>query len=167
MSDPIGPYDALDPSSAPVAGGPGGTGPSPREPRAATALLRGLRRRCPRRGSGHLFLRRLTIRERCPACRLRLQREEGGFLGAMTINYAVTAVVWLVVLVAWLALDLPNVHVAALTIVSLAIAGLVPLLFFPFAKTIWAAVDYLVYRSSPEYAARDAAERSEGNGGRY
>jgi hypothetical protein len=58
------------------------------------------------------------------------------------------------------------VHVAALTIVSLAIAGLVPLLFFPFAKTTWSAVDYLVYRSTPEYA-RDAAERSDGNGGRY
>ncbi|HEU4354869.1 MAG TPA: hypothetical protein VFT27_04700, partial [Actinomycetota bacterium] len=95
-----------------------------------------------------------------------LQREEGGFLGAMTINYVVTAVIWLVVLVAWLIVDLPDVHVAALTIASLAIAALVPLLFFPFAKTIWAAVDYLVYRSSPEYA-RDAAERAEGNGGRF
>jgi hypothetical protein len=84
----------------------------------------------------------------------------------MTINYVVTVGVWLIVLVAWLVLDLPDVHVAALTIVSLAIAALVPLLFFPFAKTIWAAVDYLVYRSSPEYA-RDAAERAEGDGGRF
>jgi hypothetical protein len=83
----------------------------------------------------------------------------------MTINYAVTAAVWLVVFVTWLALDLPDVRVAALTIVSLGVAGLVPLLFFPFAKTIWAAVDYLVYRSTPEYA-RDAAERSPSDGGR-
>ena len=30
-----------------------------------------------------------------PRCHLRLQREEGGFLGAMTINYVVTAVVFL------------------------------------------------------------------------
>jgi hypothetical protein len=83
----------------------------------------------------------------------------------MTINYTVTAAIWLVVLVAWLVLDLPEVHVASLTIVSLAIAGLVPLLFFPFAKTTWAAVDYLVYRSSPEYA-REAAERTGADGGR-
>jgi hypothetical protein len=83
----------------------------------------------------------------------------------MAINYTVTAAVWLVVFVTWLVLDLPEVHVAALTIVSLAIAGLVPLLFFPFAKTIWAAVDYLVYRSSPEYAG-EAAERAEGDGAR-
>jgi hypothetical protein len=81
----------------------------------------------------------------------------------MTINYTVTAAVWLVVFVTWLALDLPDVHAAALTIVSLAIAGLVPLLFFPFAKTTWAAVDYLVYRSSPEYA-REIAERPDADG---
>ena len=58
-----------------------------------------------------------------PRCHLRLQREEGGFLGAMTINYVVAAAVWLVVLVTWLVLDLPDVHVAVLTTVSLGIAG--------------------------------------------
>lgn len=161
MSDPAGPYDALEPerrSRVP--------GPSANEPGALAAFLRGARRRCPRCGGRGLFSGWFTIRERCPRCRLRLQREEGGFLGAMTINYVVTAGIWVVVLVVWLALDLPDVHVAALTIVSLAIAGLVPLLFFPFAKTIWTAVDYLVYRSTPEYA-RDATERSDGNGGRY
>lgn len=85
----------------------------------------------------------------------------------MTINYAITAFVWLAVLVTWLAIDLPDVHVAALTVTSLAVAGFVPLLFFPFAKTIWAAVDYLVYRSTPEYATQDPSERADGNGGRY
>jgi uncharacterized protein (DUF983 family) len=161
VSDPIGPYDDLEPESPRVE-------PAARtsEPGAVTAFLRGLTRRCPRCGSSGLFGGWFTIRDRCPRCRLRLQREEGGFLGAMTINYVVTAAIWLVVLVAWLVVDLPDVHVAALTIASIAIAVLVPLLFFPFAKTVWAAVDYLVYRSSPEYA-RDAAERSEGNGGRF
>jgi uncharacterized protein (DUF983 family) len=161
VPEPPGPYDGLEPELRP---------PDPtaraNEPGALTAFLRGLMRRCPRCGSGGLFAGWFTIRDRCPRCRLRLQREEGGFLGAMTINYVVTAGIWLVTLVAWLIVDLPDVHVVALTIASLAIAALVPLLFFPFAKTIWAAIDYLVYRSSPEYA-RDAAERSEGNGGRF
>ena len=85
----------------------------------------------------------------------------------MTINYVVTALVWVVVLATWLAIDLPDVHVAALTVTSLAIAGLVPLLSFPYAKTTWAAIDYLVYRSTPDYTRRDAAERADGNGGRY
>lgn len=158
MPDPIGPYDALEPARP----GPS-PGPTAAEPGALAVFGRGLTRRCPRCGSGGLFQRWFSVRERCPRCGLRLQREEGGFLGAMTVNYTVTAAVWLAVFVTWLVLDLPDVHVAALTIVSLAIAGLVPLLFFPFAKTTWAAVDYLVYRSSPEYAW-DAAERPERDG---
>ena len=161
MSDPVGPYDALEPGAAPA------PSPTTREPGAFTALARGARRRCPRCGASGLFVRWLKIRDRCSRCRLNLQREEGGFLGAMTINYTVTAFVWLVVLVTWLAIDLPDVHVAALTVTSLAVAGLVPLAFFPFAKTVWAAVDYLVYRSTPEYARRDPSERAGGNGGRY
>ncbi|HEY7659021.1 MAG TPA: DUF983 domain-containing protein [Actinomycetota bacterium] len=112
-----------------------------------------------------MFRRRFAIRERCPRCGLRLEREEGGFLGAMVLNYTVTVVAWIALLVVWLIVDLPDLHVAALTIASIAIAGLVPLLFWPFSKTIWASVDYLVDRSSPDYASRDASDRSAGNGG--
>jgi uncharacterized protein (DUF983 family) len=114
-----------------------------------------------------LFRRWLKIRERCPRCGLRLEREEGGFLGAITINYGMTTLVWLVVFIAWLAVDLPDVHVLALTVTSVILAGLFPLVFYPFSKTIWTAVDYLVYRSEPDYRSRDPAERSSGNGGTY
>ncbi len=171
MPGPIGPYDALEPDRVAPSGAPEHRAPkSPTsataaEPGVLAALARGISRRCPRCGSGGLFAGWFTIREACPRCRLRLQREEGGFLGAMTINYTVTVAVWLVVFVTWLVLDLPDVHVAALTIVSLAIAGLVPLLFFPFAKTTWAAVDHLVDRSSPDHA-REATERTDAGGGR-
>jgi hypothetical protein len=83
----------------------------------------------------------------------------------MVLSYVVTAGAWLVLLVVWLIVDLPDLHVGALTIASIAVAGLVPLLFWPFSKTIWASVDYLVYRSSPDYASLEAADRSNGNGG--
>lgn len=84
----------------------------------------------------------------------------------MVLSYAVTAGIWLALLVAWLIVDLPDLHVGELTIASIAVAGLVPLLFWPFSKTIWASVDYLIYRSSPDYASREAADRSSGNGGK-
>ena len=84
----------------------------------------------------------------------------------MTINYTVTAFVWIVLLVGWLIVDLPDLHVPALTITSIAIAAIVPLVFWPFSKTIWASVDYLIYRTSPDYGSREAAERASGNGGR-
>jgi hypothetical protein len=85
----------------------------------------------------------------------------------MTVNYAITTLVWLVLLTVWLVIDLPGVHVAALTVTSIVVVGLFPLVSYPFSKTIWAAVDYLVYRSSPDYRTRDAADRSGGNGGTY
>jgi uncharacterized protein (DUF983 family) len=139
----------------------------PKGPGGVTVFARGATKRCPRCGSGNLFQRWFRIRERCPRCGLRLEREEGGFLGAMTINYIVTAGVWVVLLVVWLVVDLPDLHVAALTIASLAIAGLFPLLFWPFSKTIWASVDYLIYRTSPDYSSREAADHAGGNGGRH
>jgi len=151
------PYDHLDPAARP-AGAPA----APAEPGASRALLRGAFRRCPRCGSGRLFTRWLKIRDRCPRCLLRLEREEGGFLGAMVINYGATTSVWIVLLVVWLVVDLPDVHVAQLTITSIALVALFPLVSYPFSKTLWAAFDYLVYRTSPEYAA----DRAEGNGGR-
>ena len=155
-----GPFDDLDrvepdPPARPA-----------RQPGTFAAVLRGARRRCPRCGGGHLFASGFRIRARCPRCGLRLEREEGGFLGAMTVNYAVTALVWLALLIVWLVVDLPDVHVAQLTVASIAVAIVVPLLFWRTSKAIWAAVDYLVFRSDPDYAAADAADRAEGNGGR-
>jgi uncharacterized protein (DUF983 family) len=152
-----GPFEDLDPE-APRTG-------RRREPGAFRAVVRGAARRCPRCGSRGLFERWFRIRKRCPRCGLRLEREEGGFLGAMTLNYVATALVWVLLLVAWLAIDLPDVHVAALTIASIGVAILVPLVFWPFSKSLWASVDYLVYRSAPDYAAGEAAAHSSGNGG--
>lgn len=84
----------------------------------------------------------------------------------MTINYTITIMLWVALLVVWLALDLPDVHVAALTIVSLALVGLFPIAFWPFSKTLWAAIDYLIYRTDPSYPSTEAADRASGNGGR-
>ena len=147
---------------------PRAAGPTERrgEPGATRAFVRGATKRCPRCGSGGVFKSWFTIRERCPRCGLRLQREEGGFLGAMTLNYVATAIAWVALLAIWLIVDLPDLHVAALTIASIAVAVIVPLVFWPFSKTIWSAVDYLIYRTSPDYGSREAADRASGNGGR-
>jgi hypothetical protein len=84
----------------------------------------------------------------------------------MVVNYTVTAILWVALLVVWLAVDLPDVHVLELTLASIALAVVVPLLFWPFSKSIWASIDYLVYRTDPGYASAEAAGRAGGNGGR-
>lgn len=161
MSDPTGPWDHLEPPTR---------APAPArsdEPGAVRSMLRGATRRCPRCGSGGLFESWFKIRRRCPRCGLGLEREEGGFLGAMTLNYVVTAGAWLALLIGWLVVDLPDVNVGGLLISSLVLVTLVPLAFWPISKTTWAALDYLVYRSSPDYARLDVGERASGNGGRF
>ena len=89
--------------------------------------------------------------ERCPNCTLRFEREQGGFLGAMTINFLVSIVVWVAMFVVVLFFTVPDVPVAPLMIASVVVLVVVPLWFYPRSKTIWAAIEFLVARSEPEY----------------
>lgn len=84
----------------------------------------------------------------------------------MVVNYGATAAVWVALLVVWLVVDLPDVNVLGLTLASIGVAIVMPLLFWGSSKSIWAAVDYLVYRTDPGYASAEAVDRSSGNGGR-
>jgi len=89
--------------------------------------------------------------ERCPNCTLRFEREQGGFLGAMTINFLVSIVAWVAMFVVVLFFTVPDVPVAPLMIASVVVLVAVPLWFYPRSKTIWAAIEFLVARSEPEY----------------
>ena len=98
------------------------------------------------------------MRNECPRCHLRFAKEEGGFLGALTLNYLVAILAWLVLLVVALILTVPDVPVAPLLLMSLVIMVLVPVWFYPRSKMIWAAVEFLVAKSDPDYrepVARD------------
>jgi Na+/H+ antiporter NhaB len=87
----------------------------------------------------------------CPACGLRFEKEEGGFLGAMVLNYALAIGLWVVVLAVVLAFTVPDVPVGWLLVASAIVLIGVPLWFYPRSKTTWAAVEYLVARSDPDY----------------
>lgn len=60
-------------------------------------IQRGLANRCPNCGGKTLFRtdKLLELNRECPQCGLKLEREEGFFLGAMALNYGVTCVVFL------------------------------------------------------------------------
>ena len=91
------------------------------------------------------------MRRACPRCEWRFEKEEGGYLGAMVLNYIVAIGLWIAVLVIGLILTVPDVPVLPLTLASVAVLVLVPLAFYPRSKTIWAAVEYLTLRSDPDY----------------
>jgi len=82
------------------------------------------------------------MHERCSVCGLRYEREQGYFVGAIYINYAVTVLVAAggVLLLDW-AVGLTLVEELAL---GVALGVLVPLGFFRYSRSLWLSLDYLV-----------------------
>ena len=61
-------------------------------------ISRGLANRCPNCGGATLFKAGtiFELNQQCSACGLKIEKDEGFFLGAMALNYGVTLVVYLV-----------------------------------------------------------------------
>jgi hypothetical protein len=95
----------------------------------------------------------MRLLDRCPRCDLRFEKEEGGFLGAMTLTYTFAMAIWVAMLVVVLIATVPDVPVAPLVVASIAIMVAVPLIAYPNMKGVWAAVEFLVARSDPDYRA--------------
>lgn len=128
-------------------------------------LGRGLRRRCPRCGSGGLFRTYWSIHDRCPRCGLLFAREPGYFTGVYLLNLsAILAVLFVLVMAyaVWRAnggdggLALP---LAAGVAVSIAL----PIALYPVARTLWSALDLLMAPMELDEIL-DAAEASDPGG---
>jgi uncharacterized protein (DUF983 family) len=132
------------------------------EPSFTTALLRGLARRCPRCGQGKLFRRWFNFPKKCPRCGLRFEREEGAFLGSLTINYGVTGLAFFALLIGWMVATGGRGRLAPLILASIAVVIVVPLILYPFAKMVWAALDYLIFRSDPGYSEQGRQQSPRG-----
>lgn len=131
-------------------------------PSPLRALLRGASRRCPRCGSGGLFPTWFSLVERCPTCGLSFSREEGAWLGAFVISFAATEAVLAAIIAVSIAVTLPDPPALKLSIgAGLAMIAF-PLAFYPFAKTIWAAIDLLMHPLGEQEraAAARAVERT-------
>ncbi|CAN5833603.1 hypothetical protein BH23ACT10_BH23ACT10_26990 [soil metagenome] len=104
-------------------------------------LSRGLRRRCPRCGAGDLFPSLFTIHDPCPRCGLIFEREEGYWLGAMIVAFAVIEGLFGLAFVATMLVTWPDVPWTALLIVGLLVTATLPVAISPWMRTIWMAVD--------------------------
>lgn len=106
-------------------------------------ILRGLSKRCPWCGTDAGY-RGLAIHPRCSACRLIFQPDPSDFLAAATVSYAAAGALWIVYLIAYLALALPDVNVPFLTVSSILVIVLGGLAFSRRAKTTWSALDLIL-----------------------
>jgi uncharacterized protein (DUF983 family) len=101
----------------------------------------GATKRCPRCGAGHLFHRWFDIVDDCPRCRLHFEREPGYWTGALAINIGITAGVFAITFAVALAITIPKVPVIPILAVLVPLMIVVPIVAYPFSKTIWMAVD--------------------------
>ena len=88
--------------------------------------------------------------DRCPRCQYRFAREDGFFLGAFVINFGVTTLglaVIMGVLIAVLAGGGTNGGIVAVAAAAGFWVILAPIAFYPFAKTLWTAIDLAMHRS--------------------
>lgn len=107
-------------------------------------VARGLTHRCPNCGGRTLFRAGtlFQVNAACPACGLPIERDEGFFLGSMSLNYGFTVVCFLVpVLLLYIRHRLGGV---AAGVLAGAGALLVPALFYRSSRSWWLMNYYLV-----------------------
>ena len=112
-----------------------------RDPSVPKMLSRGLTKRCAVCGQGKLFRRWFTMIEGCPTCGLTFEREPGQYVGAVFINTVVALVVMLATIVGLLIATYPDMPAVPIMAISATVALVVPLLFYPYSRTIWLAID--------------------------
>jgi uncharacterized protein (DUF983 family) len=108
---------------------------------ASRSVLAGLlRQRCPRCRQGRVFRTATRMNEACPVCGLAFTREEGYFLGAMYVSYALSTLFlglgMLAIHLIWPDLDLGLAVLAAVV----AYLPFVPAVF-RYSRVIWIYFD--------------------------
>jgi len=104
---------------------------------------RGLGNACPNCGERTLFRpgTLFQLNQHCPACGLKFERDEGFFLGSMSLNYGVTIFVFLVpVLAFYLAGVLSGTAAAVIAGIG---AVMFPVLFYRSSRSWWLMSYYL------------------------
>lgn len=114
--------------------------PMPRE-----VVWRAIRLRCPRCGATALYASWFRMHDHCTRCGLVYEREQGYFVGAIYVNYAMTIALalgtpllldWTVGVPLWVQL-----------VLAVGAAALAPLVFFRWSRAVWLGVDLLVSRA--------------------
>ena len=121
------------------------------------AVGRALMLRCPRCGGGRLFRGWFRMHDACPACGVSFAREPGFYLGSIYINYGVT-VIATGALYATLVAGVGVSHETALA-ACLAVAVVLPVIFFRHARSLLLAIDGSVNRGQSPGAAEGENSR--------
>src|SRR6185295_9773973 len=98
-----------------------------------TVLGRSLRRLCPSCGGDKVFIGLLQVKERCASCGFNCRPEGGYYLGAIYLNYGLTAVLALGLGFGLILAGRPTVGL----VLALSVGLLFPVLFFQLSRSLW------------------------------
>ena len=167
--DDAGDRDSGDPPAAQTNGASDRAGsasapvlPSSDAARVRVLLGRAIRRHCPYCGADGIFAGWWSLRDQCPSCGVSFEREEGYFLGAYALNLLVAEVLGLgIALVLIFKTRLSQAPLLWQELVAVSFAVALPLLFFPYSRTTWMALDLLLHPpvAESERRARGHAPR--------
>ena len=82
-----------------------------------------------------------AMRDHCPRCGLRFEREPGYWVGAVVINTAIIFATFVLVLAGMTFATYPDVPWALVLAVTIGTNVLVPILVYPISRTIWLAME--------------------------
>ena len=109
------------------------------------ALKRGLRFRCPNCGEGRLFSSFFKMRDACAICGLSFYPESGYYAGAMYLDYALSAAVFLAVFVPSLFLpELTHLSYEVKNVLWIAFGAALCLGLSRPSYSLWLAIDYWI-----------------------
>lgn len=103
-------------------------------------LGRGLTLRCPRCGSRGIFASFFELEDTCPTCDYPFVREEGYWLGAMVVDIGLVELLFGAAFVGGMLLTWPDVPWNLFLVLGLAMNATLPILLYPWCKTVWMGV---------------------------
>lgn len=107
--------------------------------RRMTLLKRALLLQCPYCGQGHIIRYPFWIEDCCPRCGYRFAPESGYFVGGYALNLVGVEIAGLVVII--IILLRSNLSLLQQEAIGIGAAVLLPILFFPWSRTLWMALD--------------------------
>jgi predicted RNA-binding Zn-ribbon protein involved in translation (DUF1610 family) len=108
-------------------------------------VSRGLRNRCPNCGGATLFRKGMwfQLNKACPDCGLQFERDEGFFIGSMSLNYGVTLVCFVTPVIVLAYKDVIGTTTATV------LAGIgsigIPILFYRSSRSWWLMQYYALF----------------------
>lgn len=104
----------------------------------ARRLWAALLMRCPRCCKGGVYKAPLRMRERCPVCDLKFEREPGYFTGAMYASYFMGIITTTPV---WLGMLMAEASYSSILIVGIGLVLILMPVYFHYSRVLWMHID--------------------------